>query len=121
MYRLCHVRGTLFANFAIGRRSTFQHLDYFDERYFFQNADADLSLKAWEAGMRIEPAYSVLIEHDEHEDPRRESDSVIAKEDNEKLFRKWDLPAQNPFRNDFDPAHPCTLGGKGASSMAVAA
>jgi GT2 family glycosyltransferase len=121
MYRLCHVRGTLFANFAIGRRSTFQRLDYFDERYFVSAADADLSLKAWNAGMRIEPAYSVLIEHDEHEDERRELDSTAAREDNQKLLAKWDLPAQNPFRNDFDSSHPCTLGGRGGSSLAVAA
>jgi GT2 family glycosyltransferase len=56
-YRLCHLRGTLYASFAIGRRETFERLDYFDERYFFYGADADLSLKAWNAGMRIEPAY----------------------------------------------------------------
>jgi GT2 family glycosyltransferase len=121
MYRICHVRGTLFANFAIGRRSTFEHLDYFDERYFFQGADADLSLKAWNAGMRIEPAYSVLIDHDEYDDQRREADSTAALADNEKLLAKWDLPANNPFRNDFDPTHPCTLHGPSVSKMAVAA
>ena len=41
MYRLCHriTRGTLYANFAMGRRGeTFERLGYFDERYFFYGA-----------------------------------------------------------------------------------
>lgn len=120
-YRLCHVRGALYANFAMGRRSTFERLDYFDERFFFYGADPDLSLKAWNAGMRVEPAYSVLIEHDEHEDDRRSTDSAAAKADNEKLFAKWDLPARNPFRNDFDPENPCTLNGLRGERIAAAA
>jgi GT2 family glycosyltransferase len=119
-YRLCHIRGTLYANFAIGRRSTYEQLDYFDERYFFHGAAADLSLKAWDAGMKIEPAYSVLIEHDEYQDDRRSSDSLAAQEDYNKLFAKWDLPAKNPFRNDFIPIQPCTLNAS-RNSMAMAA
>ena len=63
----------------------------------------------------------MLIEHDEYDDPRREVDSNAALQDNEKLLAKWNLPANNPFRNDFDPGHPCTLNGKRASNMAVAA
>jgi GT2 family glycosyltransferase len=120
-YRLCHVRGTLYANFAMGRRETFDRLGYFDERYFFYGADPDLSLKAWDAGMRIEPAYSVLIEHDEHDDDRRDTDSERGRADNAKLFEKWNLPEKNPFRNEFDPAHPCTLRGLRSQSLAVAA
>jgi GT2 family glycosyltransferase len=111
MYRLCHVRGTLYANFAMGRRLTYERLGYFDERYFLYAADPDLSLKAWHAGMRIEPAYGSIIEHDEHEDARRVNDSSRGREDNEKLFAKWDLPPRNPRHNDFDPARPCTLRG----------
>ena len=38
-YRLMHVRGTLYANFAFGLRETFARLGYFDERYFFYGAD----------------------------------------------------------------------------------
>jgi GT2 family glycosyltransferase len=111
VYRLCHVRGTLYANFAMGKRATYQRLDYYDERYFLNAADPDLSLKAWQAGMRIEPAYGSIIEHDEHEDDRRIDDSARGREDNEKLFAKWDLPSKNTRHNDFDPTRPCTLRG----------
>jgi GT2 family glycosyltransferase len=110
-YRLCHVRGTLYANFPVGRRETYATLDYFDERYFVCAADPDLSLKAWHAGMRIVPAYGALIDHDEVFDDRRNSDSKFAEQDNQMLFDKWDLPEKNPRRNDFDPARPCTLRG----------
>jgi len=111
VFRLCHVRGTLYANFPLGRRETLERLDYFDERYFIRAADPDLSLKAWHAGMRIVPAYGCAIDHDEVEDDRRACDSSIGREDNRKLFEKWDLPARDPFRNDFDPQRPCTLRG----------
>jgi GT2 family glycosyltransferase len=111
VYRLCHVRGTLYANFALGRRATFERLNYFDERYFFFGADPDLSLNAWHAGLRVEPAYASLIEHDEHDDDRRFTDTPRGQEDNQKLFAKWDLPAKNLRRNDFDPENPCTLRG----------
>ena len=110
-YRLCHVRGTLYANFAVGRRETFERLGFFDERYFFYGADPDLSLKAWNAGLRIEPAYGAWIEHDEYADTRRECDAECGREDNEKLFAKWDLPKKNIRKNDFDPRQPCTLQG----------
>ena len=110
-YRLCHVRGTLYANFPIGRRETYRRLGYFDERFYFYGADPDLSLKAWQAGLRIEPAYACYIDHDEHADERRDQDDSRGREDNEKLFSKWDLPEKNPYRNDFDPARPCTLRG----------
>lgn len=108
-YRLCHVRGTLYANFAMGRRETYQRLGLFDERFYFNGADPDLSLKAWYAGMSILPAFGALIDHDEFEDERRASDADRLLEDNRTLFAKWDLPERNPFRNDFDPANPCTL------------
>jgi GT2 family glycosyltransferase len=110
-YRLCHVRGTLYANFPVGRRETYERLGYFDERFYLCAADPDLSLKAWNAGMRVAPAYLALIDHDEVEDERRLGDGVRGAEDNLKLFEKWDLPAKNPYRNDFDPANPCTLRG----------
>jgi GT2 family glycosyltransferase len=51
MYRLCHVRGTLYANFPVGRREIYEKFNYFDERYFVCAADPDLSLKAWHAEM----------------------------------------------------------------------
>jgi GT2 family glycosyltransferase len=111
VYRLCHVRGTLYANFPIGRRDTFQRLGYFDERYYTRGADPDLSLKAWNAGLRIVPACGAMIDHDELEDERRAADSIPGEEDNRKLFEKWDLPPMNPLRNDFDAERPCTLRG----------
>jgi GT2 family glycosyltransferase len=120
-YRLCHVRGTLYANFPIGRRVTFEKLGWFDERYFLYAADPDLSLKAWHAGMRVEPAYNVIIEHDQLEDSRRLLDIEKGREDNDKLLAKWDLPLKNPWHNDFDPANPCTLRGLRTVSIAAAA
>jgi GT2 family glycosyltransferase len=120
IYRLCHVRGTLYANFPVGRREIFEQLGYFDERYFLCAADPDLSLKAWHAGMQIVPAYGALIDHDEIEDERRAGDSIRATQDNQKLFAKWDLPSKNLDRNDFDPARPCTLRGL-RDEIAVAA
>jgi GT2 family glycosyltransferase len=108
-YRLCHIRGTLYANFPIGRRETFERLGYFDEGFYFYGADPDLSLKAWNAGLTVAPAWGVLLDHDEHADARRGEDSSRAQADNQRLFSKWDLPAKNQFHNDFDPANPCTL------------
>lgn len=108
-YKLCHVRGTLYANFGVGRRETFEKLGYFDERFFVAGADPDLSLKAWHAGLSVVPAYGTMIDHDEFSDLRRVDDNERYREDNEKLFAKWDLPEKNLLRNDFDPANPCTL------------
>jgi GT2 family glycosyltransferase len=110
-FRLCHIRGTLYANFPIGKRETYQKLGYFDERFYFYGADPDLSLKAWHAGMRVEPAQGCFIDHDEHDDERRALDADRGREDNQKLFAKWDLPEKNLSQNDFDPGRPCTLRG----------
>jgi GT2 family glycosyltransferase len=110
-YRLCHVRGTLYANFPIGRRETYRALGYFDERFYFYGADPDLSLKAWHAGLRIEPAYDCYVDHEQHADDRRAQDNSVGRKDNEKLFAKWHLPDKNPYRNDFNSSRPCTLRG----------
>jgi GT2 family glycosyltransferase len=110
-YQLCHVRGTLYANFCVGRRKTFERLGLFDERYYFYAADPDLSLKAWHAGLRVVPLQGAFVEHDEHGDDRRQEDADRGRLDNEKLFAKWDLPPRNTAQNDFDPAKPCTLCG----------
>ena len=110
-YRLLHVRGTLYANFGIGRRETFERVGYFDEGYYLNGGDPDFSLKAWNCGMRVEPAKGVFIDHDEHADERRAVDTARGQADNERLFEKWNLPDRNPLRNDFDPARPCTLRG----------
>jgi GT2 family glycosyltransferase len=122
-YRVLHVRGTLYANFAMGLRATYERLDYFDECYYVCAADPDLSLKCWHAGLRVEPAWGAIVEHDEHHDDRRTADNARGIDDNNKLFTKWDLPEKNPARNDFDPANPCTLRGvlAPANLIAVAA
>jgi GT2 family glycosyltransferase len=111
IYRLCHIRGTLYANFPMGKRETYERLGYFDERFFLYAADPDLSLKAWHAGLKIVPAFGVFIEHDEHVDERRAEDSSRGRDDNAKLFAKWDLPPKNLERNDFDSTRHCTLRG----------
>jgi GT2 family glycosyltransferase len=109
-FQLCHVRGTLYANFGLARRKVFEQLNYFDPRYRFYGADPDFSLKAWHAGIPVIPAEASFIDHDEHEDQRRSADAEQARIDNQKLFAKWDLPPKNQSRNDFDPRRPCTLG-----------
>lgn len=120
-YSLCHVRGTLYANFPIGRRELYDRLGYFDDRYAFCAADPDLSLKAWFAGYRVEPAWGVCLDHDEHNDARRVEDLPRMHEDNARLFAKWLLPERNTYRNDFNPLYPCTLRGMADRSMALAA
>ncbi|HEV7297983.1 MAG TPA: glycosyltransferase [Tepidisphaeraceae bacterium] len=110
-YKLLHVRGTLYANFGLGRLSTFRDLGFFDERYFLNAADPDFSLKVWHAGLEVVPAADSFIDHDEHDDDRRAQDGDRAQADNVKLFEKWDLPPKNLEQNDFDPQRPCTLRG----------
>ena len=118
-YAVCHVRGTLYANFPLGRRDVFDRLGYLDERFYFYGADPDLSLKAWHAGLRVVPAEAgVAVDHDEAADPRRATDAAAGRDDNAKLFAKWDLPPADPHRNDFDPQRPCTLGGLRAAVAA---
>ncbi len=117
-YKLMHVRGTLYANFGIARRETFERLHYFDERFYLNAADPDFSLKLWQSGLRVEPAMASLIDHDEHPDARRAADAGRGNEDNIRLFTKWDLPPRNPEFNDFDPLIPCTLNRECSASPA---
>ena len=118
-YSLCHVRGTLYANFPVARRTTFERLGFLDERFHFYGADPDLSLKAWDAGLGVTPAEDgVAIDHDEVPDDRRAADADVGRSDNATLFDKWDLPPADPFRT-FDPARPCTLRGLRRGSRAA--
>jgi GT2 family glycosyltransferase len=110
-YVLCHVRGTLYGNFPVGRTETFARLGYFDQGYWVAAADPDLSLKAWHAGLRVVPAYGCAIDHDEIDDPRRQLDQPKAVADNQRLFAKWDLPPKSILTNDFDARRPNTLRG----------
>jgi hypothetical protein len=59
------------------------------------------------------------IDHDEHLDARRDADAAAGERDNVRLFAKWNLPEKNPIRNDFDPAHPCTLHGRRDQAAAI--
>lgn len=121
IYRVLHVRGTLYANFGLGRREIFGRMGFFDARYFMNGADPDFSLKLWNAGLSILPAWGGTIDHDEIEDGRRDEDSPRASRDNELLFARWDLPPKNSSCNDFDPARPCTLRGRRDTALAIAA
>jgi GT2 family glycosyltransferase len=108
-----HLRGTLYANFGIGRRDVLERLGFFDERFYVGAADADLSLKAWDAGLRVIPAEGVFIDHAEHADARFRAAAADAEQsrlDEQTLFEKWNLPtSMEPAA--FDPARPCMLGG----------
>jgi GT2 family glycosyltransferase len=110
-FHVLHVRGTLYANFGMARRSLFERLGHFDERYFLNGADPDFSLKVWHAGLSVVPAFGALIDHDELADDRRETDRDRGAADNTNLFQKWDLPEKDPATNDFDQTRPCTLRG----------
>ena len=119
-FKLLHVRGTLYANFGLGRRQTFEQLGHFDERFSFNGADPDFSLKIWHAGLKVVPAWGALVDHDEHDDDRRTTDTPRGTDDNLKLFEKWDLPPKNPAVNDFDPVNPCTLRGQRSGTILAA-
>jgi GT2 family glycosyltransferase len=111
-YKLLHVRGTLYANFGVGRRAFFHRPGGFDERFFLNGADPDLSLQVWHGGHTVVPAWGAFIDHDEHDDDRRDADTTRAAADNDVLFAKWDLPPRgSPAAVRFDPARPCTLRG----------
>src|SRR6185312_11199567 len=85
-FHLLHVRGTLYANFGIASRALWERLGFFDERYYLNGADPDFSLKVWNTGMSIAPAVGALIDHDELQDDRRDTDRSKGNEDNAKLF-----------------------------------
>jgi len=111
-FRLLHARGTLFANFGVARRETFASLGFFDERFQVQASDADFSMKVWNSGLKVEPAYMTAIDHDEHYDARRDADEKQIKADNEALLAKWEFEHRKDDHEDFDPTHPCTLRGR---------
>jgi GT2 family glycosyltransferase len=92
-FELCHVRGYPYANFGLIRRSLLEQLGFADERYYFFGFDPDLSLKVQrEAGLKVIGCREALIRHEEHHDDRKVSDLAVGREDNEKLFSKWNLP-----------------------------
>lgn len=91
-YFVCHVRGLCYANFGLARRSLYERLNHFDERYFMYGADPDFSLKVWhEAKLAVAPCPGALIHHAELNDERGEKERAAQAEDNQKLFAKWRL------------------------------
>lgn len=108
-YRLCHHRGTLYASFPAGRRETFAALGFLDTGFAVAGAEVDLSLRCWEAGLRVEPAYLAAYEHARSDEPRHVADAPAVMADLRRLDAKWSLPAIDGWRNGFDPCNPCTL------------
>lgn len=111
VFGVFHVRGTLYANFGLGRRALFEELGYWDERFRMWGGDPDFSLKVWRRGLEVKDCPRSLIIHEELRDERKEADLARGRRDNQLLFQKWRLPPKNPERNDFDPERPCTLRG----------
>ena len=91
-YCVCQVRGLCYANFGLARRSLYEQLDYFDDRYFMYGADPDFSLKIWnEAKMEVRPCPGAIIRHLELDDQRGARERAAQDEDNAKLVAKWGL------------------------------
>jgi len=91
VYRILNIRGVPYANFGLGPTDVFSRVGYADERYHTYGWDPDLSLKVWDAGMRVAGCPGALIRHFETQDETRAAGSKAFKADNDKLFRKWGL------------------------------
>lgn len=101
-YSIYNVRGVPYANFGLLRRELLEQVGYLDERYYFCAWDPDLSLKVQrEAGLKVVGCREALIYHEELIDARKRQDMAIIDADNEKLFRKWQLPEKFSYP---DPA-----------------
>lgn len=97
-YELCHVRGYPYANFGLLRRTLLEQIGYADERFYFFGFDPDMSLKIQlDHGLKVIGCRRALISHDEHHDDRKLADLSAGREDNEKLFAKWDLPERGAY------------------------
>ena len=77
-------------------------------------------MKAWQAGLRIAPAYGAALDHEQLDDARRIADEPALQSDNDKLFAKWELPPRNLTTNDFNPLRPCTLAGVKSAAQRAA-
>lgn len=97
-YELCHVRGYPYANFGLLRRSLLEKVGFADERFYFFGFDPDLSLKIQlDEGLKVIGCRRALIHHDEHHDDRKVGDLSVGREDNARLFAKWELPAAGAY------------------------
>ena len=112
-YELCHVRGYPYANFGLLRRSLLEKVGFADERYYFFAFDPDLALKIQiEEGLEVLGCRQALIHHDEHHDDRKQADLSIGREDNARLFAKWNLPDPGAYP-DPAPAYQQMLSDRG--------
>jgi len=103
-YELCHVRGYVYANFGLLRRSFLHEVGYADERYYFFGFDPDLSLTIQiEKNLEVLGCRQALIHHDELHDVRKTADIERGDEDNAKLFTKWDLPGPGGYPDPTTP------------------
>ncbi len=104
-FELCHVRGYPYANFGLIRRTLLEKIGYADERFYFFGFDPDLSLKVQLVeGLKVIGCRRALICHDEYHDHRKLTDLTRGREDNEKLFAKWNLPEKDAYP-DPKPAY----------------
>lgn len=101
-FELCHVRGYLYANFGLLRRSLLERIGFADERFYFFGFDPDLSLTLQlRENLRVIGCRRALIRHEEHHDERKLGDLDRGAEDNRRLFEKWNLPEPGAYP---DPA-----------------
>ena len=101
-YELCHVRGYPYANFGLIQRELLAKIDFADERFYFFGFDPDLSLKVQlDEGLKVVGCRRALVHHDECDDDRKRADLAVGKDDNAKLFEKWNLPDPGAYA---DPA-----------------
>ncbi len=97
-YELCHVRGYVYANFGLLRRSLLAKVGFADERFYFFGFDPDLSLKVQlDERLKVIGCRNALVHHEEHHDDRKVADLDIGAEDNAKLFTKWSLPEPGDY------------------------
>jgi GT2 family glycosyltransferase len=116
-YEICHVRGYAYANFGLLRRSLLEKVGFADERFYFFGFDPDLSLKIQiNEGLKVIGCRQALIHHDEHHDDRKLADLPTGREDNEKLFMKWGLPAPGRYA-DPRPAYEEVLRRVGSGAL----
>jgi len=87
-FKMRHVRGLLFANFGLFRKSVLGKLGYFDERFSFYGADPDFCVRAWRAGYRVIPSVGsfVIQRRTKVHNRTRNVRKLIA--DNEALLKK---------------------------------
>lgn len=112
-YSVYNVRGRIYANFGLLRRSLLEQVGFLDERYYFCGWDPDLALKIQiEAGLQVVGCRQALVYHEELIDSRKAEDLGIVETDNARLFAKWNLPEKFSYP-DPAPAYQQMLEARG--------